>query len=438
MKSFNKLYCALAFGHGALATIVPGTLKTVTTATDDNNQAAWWSPLDEAGGYSWLGYTRNPTSGSKANNNVMIARVDISTGEIIRDCVRASSSADCSLFADDLGHNQPSVGVDGDGFVHVFTSMHNNVWRYFKSGDPYSSTTFADASGDMPDGSVLITYPVVKRDAAGDLWLIVRGEAPGDTSGRGGYFYHYATKSKTWTRVARFAYRTGFAVYPDDIQFSSDGDVHLQWEWSKYPSSAGRHEGSYLRYRPSTGKFRTITGQEVTLPVTQSTANLVFQPLTSGEIYQNINTDPPLLQSAKMAIYEDSAGGVHVQHAYRFQNETSGPWQIRRARSTGDASAPWAREIVQPSPDTTAAIGITHDGTTVRIYYCRKSGSAWVLEKTGSAAWSNNELAAVKGKRVERLQALMRNDGTDVLYLAAPTNVDSTTGSVYLLDVGGR
>ncbi|KAK0389726.1 hypothetical protein NLU13_3299 [Sarocladium strictum] len=437
MKSFSGL-CFFTFGQSVLANIVPGSLKTVSTATDNNNQAAWWTPLDEAGGYTWLGYTRDPPSGSKANNNVMIARVDISTGEIIRDCVRATSTSDCSLFADDLGHNQPSVGVDGDGFVHVFTSMHNTAWRYFRSREPYSSTTLVSASADMPDSTVLITYPVIKRDAAGDLWLMVRGEASGDTSARGGYLYHYETKAKTWTRVARFAYRTGFAVYPDDIQFSSDGDVHLQWEWSKYPSSVGRHEGSYLRYRPSTGKFRTITGDEVSVPVTQSTPNLVFQPLTSSEIYQNVNSDPPILQSAKMALYEDSSGAVHVQHAYRFQNETSGPWQIRRARSTGTASSPWTREIVQPSPDTTAALGITHDGTTVRIYYCRKSGSAWVLEKDGTAAWSNTELAAVKGKKVERLQAIMRADGTDVLYLAAPTNVDSTTGSLYLLDVGGR
>ncbi|KAH8168526.1 BNR repeat-containing family member domain-containing protein [Sarocladium implicatum] len=437
MKSVHGLRM-LALGHCALANIVPGSLKTISTATDNSNQAAWWSPLDEAGGYTWLGYVRNPASGSKANNNIMITRVDISTGAIVRDCVRATSSSECTLFSDDLGHNQPSLAVDGDGFVHVFTSMHNNVWRYFRSQEPYSSTTLVNESGDMPDGDVLITYPVIKRDAAGDLWLMVRGEAPGDTSARGGYLYHYQTKAKTWTRIARWAYRTGFAVYPDDIQFSSDGDVHLQWEWSKYPSSVGRHEGSYIRYRPSTGKFTSITGQEVSVPVTQSTPNLVFQPLTSGEIYQNVNSDPPILQSAKMALYEDSAGTVHVQHAYRFQNETSGPWQIRRARSTGTSSSPWAREIVQPSPDTTAALGITHDGTTVRIYYCRKSGSAWVLEKDGSAAWSNTELAAVKGKKVERLQAIMRSDGTDVLYLAAPTNVDSTTGSLYLLDVGGR
>lgn len=429
-------YAALSASTVA-ATISLGTLKTITTAADSTNQAAWWVPLDETGGYSWLGYVRNPTSGSKANNNIMIVRRDIVSGSIIRGCVRATVSATCALFPDDSGHNQPSVAVDGDGFVHVFTSMHNDPWRYYRSVEPYSSTTVFDASDDMPDGEILMTYPVIKRDASGDLWLIVRGEDPSDTTGRGGYLYYYQTSARKWSRISRWAYRSGYAVYPDDIQFSTDGDVHLQWEWSKYPSSAGRHEGSYIRYRPSTGMFKSITGKEVTLPVTQVTNNLVFQPLTSGELYQNIKTTPPLLQSAKMALWEDKAGVVRVQHAYRFQNETGGPWQIRRAVGVTGSST-WTREIVTSSLDTTAALGITHDGSVVRIYYCLVGGSAWVLERSADSEWTNTELLPAQGKRIQRLQAVLRRDGSDALYLGAPTNIDSSTGSVYFLEVWGR
>lgn len=436
MKLSHSLFLGAA-AQGALGTIVPGSLTTVSTAADGTNQAAWWTPLDESGGFTWLAYLRNPTSGSYANNNVMVARLDTSSGSIVRDCLKNTTSSDCALFTDDTGHNQPSLGVDGDGFVHVFTCMHNNAWRYYRSQEPYSSTTLVDASDDMPDQGALITYPVIKRDASGNLWLIVRGEASGDTSARGGYLYRYEAKSKKWSRVSIWAYNPGYSVYPDDIQFSSDGDVHLQWEWSKYPASEGRHEGSYLRYKPSTGKYYTITGAEAAVPVTQSTANVVFQPLTSGEAYGGNGAPPPLLQSAKMELYEDSAGSVHVNHAYRFQNETEGTWQVRRATS-GTGSSTWSREILLSNPDTTAALGFTHDGTTARIYYCQVDGSAWVLEKIGSSSWVNTEVDAVKGKKVQRLQAIMRTDGTDVLYLASPTNVDASTGSLYMLTVGGR
>jgi hypothetical protein len=214
----------------------------------------------------------------------------------------------------------------------------------------------------------------------------------------------------------------------------------LQWEWSKYPASGVRHQGSYIRYTPSSGVFRSASGTTVTTPVTQNTADIVYQPLTSGETYSgDINASPvPAFQSAKLALYEDSAGGVHITCAYRFANETYDLWQVRRATAAFGTASPWTREILYSDENTSAAIGVTHDGTTVRIYYCLAAGSTWVLEKSGSSAWTNQELTPVTGKKVRRLQAKMRSDGTDILYLGAPSNVDANTGSLYFLTVGGR
>ncbi|KAK7429883.1 hypothetical protein QQZ08_003505 [Neonectria magnoliae] len=437
MRTLSSIACLLTVS-AVQATIQTGSLVTISGAVDVNSQSAWWNPLDEYGGYQWLAYLRNPLSGSIANNNVMVARRTESDGAISRDCLK-TSSGDCAVFVDDNGHNTPSIAVDGDGYVHVFTSMHNEAWKYYRSSSPYSAT-LVDHSSDMPDQTVKITYPVIKRDASGNLRLIVRGEASGDSSARGGYFYKYTTSSKTWTRISLWAYRSGYSVYPDDIQFSSDGDVHIQWEWSKYPASAVRHQGSYVRYTPSSGTYRSASGATVSLPITQNTADIVYQPLTSGETYSgDINASPvPAFQSAKLALYEDSTGIVRISSAYRFANETDQLWQVRRATATFGTPSPWKREIVFSGENTSAAIGVTHDGTTVRIYYCLASGSAWVLERSGSSAWTNQELVPAAGKKVRRLQAKMRSDGIDILYLGAPSNVDATTGSLYFLTVGGR
>ncbi|KAG8668238.1 hypothetical protein FPOAC2_07528 [Fusarium poae] len=419
------------------ATVTPGSLITISTAVDANSQAAWWNPLDEYGGYDWLVYLRNPPGGSTANNNVMVARRSISDGTISRDCVK-TSAGECAVFADDLGNNTPSISVDGNGYVHVFTSMHNEPWQYFRSDTPYSST-LVDANSEMPDQTTKFTYPVVKRDADGNLWLIIRGQAPNDNNAKGGYFYKYSTNAGSWSCVAIWAYNKGYSVYPDDIAFSSDGDVHLQWEWSKYPASAVRHQGSYARYNPSTNTFTSASGATLSVPITQNSANVVYQPLTSGETYSgDINASPgPAFQSAKMALYEKD-GSLHIQHAYRFKTSNTGPWQVRRAIGTYGTQDPWKREILYQDTETSATVGITHDGTSVRIYYCRSSASAYVLENVEGAGWTNTALEPVIGKKVQRLQALMRSDGIDVLYLGSPTNVNSTTGSLYLMIVGGR
>ncbi|KAJ4245824.1 hypothetical protein NW762_013948 [Fusarium torreyae] len=432
----SVIYLAAISAVGA--TPSPDSLTTISTAVDANSQAAWWNPLDESGGYDWLTYLRNPPGGSTANNNVMVVRRSVSDGTISRDCVK-TSNAECAVFADDLGHNTPSISVDGDGFVHVFTSMHNEPWKYFRSSTPHSST-LVDASPDMPDQAVKFTYPVIKRDADGNLWMIVRGQAANDNNAKGGYFYKYSVDDKKWLRVDIWAYSKGYSVYPDDIGFSSDGDVHLQWEWSKFPASAVRHQGSYVRYRPSTNSYTSASGASVSIPITQNTADIVYQPLTSGETYGgDINASPgPAFQSAKMALYERPDGAIHIQHGYRFKTSDSGSWQIRRATGIYGTQDPWKREILYDGSETSAALGITHDGTTVRVYYCCSSASTFVLENVDGTRWTNTALEPTTGKKVQRLQALMKSDGTDVLYLGAPTNINSTTGSLYLLTVGGR
>ncbi|RTE82651.1 hypothetical protein BHE90_002789 [Fusarium euwallaceae] len=436
MRTSISFACLLA--ASVSATINPGTLVTISSAVDVNSQSAWWNPLDEFNGYQWLTYLRNPLEGSKANHNVMVVRRAQTNGAISRDCLK-NSTGECAEFLDDNGHNTPSIAVDGDGYVHVFTSMHNEPWNYFRSSSA-NSATLVDRSSEMPDHTLRVTYPVVKRDADGNLWMIVRGQSSNDGSARGGYFYKYTTSSKKWARISIFAYRTGYSVYPDDIQFSSDGDVHLQWEWAKFPASGVRHEGSYVRYTPSSNKYRSASGATVTLPITQETKDIVFQPLTSGETYDGDTgaTPVPAFQSAKLALYEGAAGEVHINIAYRFAPKSYQGWEVHRARATFGTANPWARELVFSGENTSAAIGITHDGTTVRIYYCVSGGSTWVLEKSGSTGWTNNELKAVTGKGVQRLQAMMRSDGTDLLYLGAPKNVDAVTGSLYFMTVGGR
>ncbi|KAK5050532.1 hypothetical protein LTR84_003813 [Exophiala bonariae] len=419
------------------ATVSPGALETISAAVDANSVAAFWSPLAEAGGYTWLAYNRNPMSGNdNGHHNVMVVRRGIDNGVISRDCLKASDGQ-CATFLDDAGHNTPSLAVDGDGYVHVFAAMHNEAWHYYRSSQPYSPSQMTSHSSEMPDSSLLITYPVIKSDSSGNLWLIIRGDN-GNGVARGGYLYKYTLSSKTWARIARFAYDADTAVYPDDITFDASGNLHIIFEWSKNPASAIRHQGSYLRYSPTTNTWSVANGDTVSVPVTRSTPQLVFQPLTAGEQYDTIgvnDTAAPAFQSAKLALYE-SSGIVRMQAAYRYKAAVGGVWQVRRAYATFGDTAGWTREILFSDTDTSAAIDITHDGTSVRVYYCKIQDSVYVREKVGNAAWTETALAA--GKGVQRLSVSMRADGTDVTYLVAPKNVNSTTGSLYLQLVGGR
>lgn len=381
-------------------TAAVAALTQVPYPIDSSNQAAWWSPLETfvAGNqYAYLAF--NEPGSTAGTHKVAIARRDGSGNWSKLPVMNGAVQAE---YVDDIGHNQPSMARDGNGRFHVFASMHNNSWRYFRSdtvgGNPQNH------SADLPDQGVGVTYPVLTSAPNGDLYLIARLDGSGARSGR---LYRWNNAASTWTRIAVFAQSANRAVYPDDLQFDSAGNLHLLWEWGLYPATAFRHELSYLKYSPSSGSFVDSTGAAETIPVSTATADII-QPLGPGESYGGNDSTGPSVQSAKLTL-----DGVTPQVAYRYRNPTI--FEVKFATPAGGS---WAREIVHNASQTTAAIDIT---AGKRVYYTVDSGAdrAFVAVKVGST-WSPTSVAP--GLPISRLAVERDATGIDVLYLVDLTN----------------
>lgn len=382
-------------------------------------------PAGRIWGATYFTYNRpGPTDGE---HRVNVAKRS-SGGSWTTGCLKNSSGA-CTAYWDDVGHNQPSIGVDGDGFVHAFVSMHNDAWRYYRSGSPGGVSDMVDRSSEMPDGGDRYTYPVLERAPNGDLYLLIRACPPGSDSTYG-RLYRWNDATDAWSRVATFAYQGGYSVYPDDLQADANGDLHILYEWHLAPAGPTRHLGSYLRYSPSTGKFYKADGSAVAVPASTGTGD-VYQPFEGAEGWtpDGDNTSAGL-QGAKLAVYP-TGGGYKPSVAYGYREADGGFYKVRRARWDGSG---WAKETVYGGKyDTYAAVDTTHDGSVARVYYAKKNtlggDQAHAATKTPSSGWS--ETSILPSKKVERLSVAMRFDGTDVLYLAAPMAVSSTTGELY-------
>ena len=151
------------------AAAVP-SVSSVPFRMDASNQAAWWSPIDEFGGDVYIAYdgwggAAASTGGSADTHTVWIAR-RTPNGEWTRDCLRFGFA--CAVFRDDPGHRQPSIAVDGDGYIHVFTALHKNHWVYYRSGRPRDVHTMVNRSAQLPDQGDVYTYPVLTRTGRGD------------------------------------------------------------------------------------------------------------------------------------------------------------------------------------------------------------------------------------------------------------------------------
>lgn len=377
------------------------TLTLVPYGIDSSNQAGWWSPLETyVGGSAYAYLAFNEPAATAGNHKVAIARRDGSGNWTKLPVMNGAVQAE---YADDIGHNQPSIARDGSGRFHVLASMHNNTWRYFRSDVTGGNPQYHGS--DMPDFGVLVTYPVVTTAPNGDVYLIARING---ASSKRGTLYRWNNAASTWSIIQPFADSPNRSVYPDDLQFDSAGNLHILWEWSIYPSSGFRHELSYLKYSPATGTFSDHTGAAVTVPVSTATADII-QPLTGAEVYGT--SDAIAVQSAKLTL-----DGTSPKVAYRYR--TAATFAVYYAWIS---SGSWSREIVYNAGETSAAIDITwHPVDSKRIYFAASTGVAYAATKP-AASWTLTDVAP--GIPVSRLAVERDATGTDILYLVDLSNL---------------
>jgi hypothetical protein len=397
----------------ALASCLPEGAEEVPYRMDASNQAGWWSPIDERDGNVYVAYDAWGSSragGSADTHTVYVARRDPS-GAWTRGCLRVGGS--CAVYRDDIGHNQPSIAVDGNGYIHVFASMHGTGWRYFRSAAPGDPSNMVDRSAQLPDQGGRFTYPNTTTTPNGDVYVIIR-------DGSVGRLHRWDNAADTWSQVGTFAAQTNYVVYPDDIVSDAAGNLHIAWEWAYGGANGLRHLGSYMRYEPATGQFFDAAGTSLAVPV-GTASSAVYQPLEPGEraTDRGSNLNPPGFQSAKLTI--DPATG-HPIAAFRFRPTAGGKFQVRLAEWDGTA---WRRQVVYAGNYTTyAAIDVTVYGGVPRVYYAKTAvpngNQAFVSVRQPDGRWVEDP-PLLPGIPVERLAVDQAGTGTtDHLYLSAP------------------
>lgn len=409
----RALVCAALSSGIVLGIAAPAQAATelVPFRMDASNQAGWWRPIEEFNGRIYLAYNAWGSAsdgGAHDTHTVYIARKE-SNGSWTRGCMKATPTAACTVFPDDIGHNQPTIAIDGHGFIHAFVSMHNNDWRYYRSTAPQDVTTMVRAQ--MPD-SGKFTYPSATRMNNGDVYMVVRDYAPlGE-----GRLYRWNNAANTWTRVATFARDPNFVVYPDDVIGDANGDVHIAWEWAYNSANGLRHLGSYLRYSPATNRFYNAAGAIQATPV-HTLSPVVYQPL-EGQETSTGRDNAPGVQSAKLSL---NPATLRPVAAYRYRSTPGGPFRVRVAEWNGSS---WQRSVVYAGKYTTfAAIDVTTFGASgIRVYYAKNQtiadDHAFASTRQANGTWA--ETLLLGNVPIERM-SVTRRGTTDHLYLASPS-----------------
>ena len=194
--------------------------------------------------------------------DLMLARRDLAgtTWEVF-DTGKELNNGDNNWDA----HCVSSIGISGDGRVHVAWDMHNNTLRYM------NTATGVTSPGGTWDASILnaersslniggttfpdVTYPRYITKPSGDMILTFRI----GSSGNGNmYFATYDAGTGLWDTPHQIINGTNSIWYHDPVNWSDnrnaylnglsvgpDGNLHVTWTWREEATGGSNHDICY-------------------------------------------------------------------------------------------------------------------------------------------------------------------------------------------------
>lgn len=231
-------------------------------------------------------------------------------------------------------HNVISIGVDGDGYLHVSFDHHGHPLHYAKSTAPGSLELGAQEPMTGVDEQD-VTYPEFYTMPDGDLIFAYRSGA----SGRGNLVINrYSTAEKKWSRVhdvlidgedKRNAY---WQMHVDDT-----GTMHLSWVWRETWLVETNHD---LCYAKSTDGGRTwwrSDGTPYELPITMATAEVAWRIPQKSELINQTGMTADINGNPFIATYWRDADSTVPQ--YRLVWHDGEKWNMS---TVGNRTTPFS------------------------------------------------------------------------------------------------
>ena len=141
-------------------------------------------------------------------------------------------------------HNIISIGIDGEGYLHIAFDHHGNPLKYARAVAA-GSLEFQEMEGMIHDDEDNVTYPEFYRMRNGDLLFIYRS----GSSGRGNMVINrYDVENKRWRRV-QDALIDGEDERSPYWQVSVDNNdvIHVSWVWRETWLVETNHDMCYAR-----------------------------------------------------------------------------------------------------------------------------------------------------------------------------------------------
>jgi hypothetical protein len=286
----------------------------------------------ESGGqtYQFATYYRTATPGER---RITISRrvLGVSDWEIFDFGGTRAQFGDPNSNGTD-GHNVISIGVDGDGYMHMSWGMHNHQLIYRRSTNPVlNANPIAFGTTNQPMTGVSensVTYPQFYNLPDGDLLFWYRNGASGDGNS---YLNRYDTTTDAWSAV-RHPLFNGLAssvnAYSNSWAFDSQGRIHYTWTDRSTSAFQTNHNIYYARSPDQGVSWTKMDGTPYALPLLESTSEVAVAIPENSTLINQTSATTDMNDRPMVATWwaPGAAGGNHTrQYMLAYHNGTS--WQ---------------------------------------------------------------------------------------------------------------
>ena len=231
-------------------------------------------------------------------------------------------------------HNVISIGVDGDGYLHVSFDHHGHPLRYARGLAP-GSLELGELMPMTGNDEKDVTYHEFYTMPDGDMIFAYRSGA----SGRGNLVLNrYSKKEKKWDRIhdvlidgedKRNAY---WQIFVD-----SEGIIHLSWVWRETWLVETNHDLCYARSSDGGKTWQRSDGSIYELPITMDTAEVAWKIPQKSELINQTSMTADSKGNPFIASYWRDAGSEVPQ--YRLVWHDGSKWQMS---TVGKRSKPFS------------------------------------------------------------------------------------------------
>jgi hypothetical protein len=299
------------------------------------------------------------------------------------------------LPVDTDSHNDISLIVDAQGYIHVAANMHGDVLRYVKSTNPNDITAWT-APGMTGLNEAQMTYPRFVLHPDGTLFYMYRDGA----SGNGDVYLNRKNVGEAWTQLGMLASGKATNENPYESRFVIDAAGTLAVAFTWRPSGGDHNTNNDVHFIKSTDKgatWKNVSNAAVTIPLVHAdTVSLVLDTAaTNSGIINQFGLDLDTLGRPHIALTlaDGATPDRNIHHLY--WNGTA--WVNQQVTDLRNGMG-YNEMPMRP------AIACTNDGRTlITTSYPRtngRRGSFRLIDVTGGAA-TDVSLADLDGRDFE-------------------------------------